>query len=155
MIGDVSHDGLSVSILPSELSAVDFAGLFGGSSGPCARLEKRLVEMTSCYHVDRSRSRCGASCQRERSRGGLRKRMLCKTSEERPRHTRTLRGHTGPNVTRDAIRYNEHLKQKHKFYSTPNCCPSVTGAVQKVHRADTGALKYTQPKPLQPVSGAP
>ena len=32
--------------------------------------------------------------------------MLCRTGEERPRHTRTLRGHTGPNVTRDAIRYN-------------------------------------------------
>ena len=32
--------------------------------------------------------------------------MLCRTGEERPPHTRTLRGHTGPNVTRDAIRYN-------------------------------------------------
>ena len=32
---------------------------------------------------------------------------------------------------------------------------SFTGLGQKVHRADTGALKYTQPKPLQPVSGAP
>ena len=29
-----------------------------------------------------------------------------------------------------------------------------TGPAQKVHRADTGALKYTQPTPLHPVSGA-
>ena len=39
--------------------------------------------------------------------------------------------------------------------------PTPTEAVaeyrlgRKVHRADTGALKYKQPKPLQPVSGAP
>ena len=86
MIGDVSHDGLSLSMLLSVLSAVDsdLDGLFGAMWPASEEVGRERLR----YHVVRSKAGAERASREERSRAWREKRMLYRTGKGAPAHTR-------------------------------------------------------------------